>query len=37
MSLKKKIVLACLAMLVLLLNFFILTHDGGVSGEIHAR
>ena len=32
MSLKKKIVLACLAVLVLLLNYFILTHDGGVGG-----
>jgi hypothetical protein len=32
MSLKKKIVLACLGVLVLLLNFFILTHDGGVGG-----
>ena len=32
MSLKKKIVLACLVVLVLLLNFFILTHDGGVGG-----
>ena len=32
MSLKKKIVLACLAVLVLLLNYFILTHDGGANG-----
>lgn len=32
MSLKKKVVLALLAVLVLMLNFFILTHDGGMNG-----
>ena len=35
MSLKKKIVLACLVVLVLLLNFFILTHDGGANGTAY--
>ena len=35
MSLKKKIVLACLAVLVLLLNYFILTHDGGANGTAY--